>query len=93
CRHYCRLIYTEYQLSEANKTETHLRHALNVTEKTLSADNGWKSETIERLNQLSMYCTDRDKHIYELNLQMDSLKQEISDRDNELCYYCVENMS
>ncbi|CAG2109657.1 unnamed protein product, partial [Medioppia subpectinata] len=82
-----KLKFSEIQLSEAIKTESHLRHTLNVTEKALNSANICKYETIERLNELSMYCTDRDKHINELNLQMDSLKQRITDRDNELWFF------
>ena len=81
------LLHSEFELSEANRRESDLRLSLSVANRALNEEKCAKYEAFEKLNQLSINCIDRDKHIIELNSRMDSLKREISDKDNELWFH------
>lgn len=74
-------------MSEVQKNETDLRKSYKLAKDALNVEESDKYEAIQQLHELYSQCTSHENQIIKLKQQVDRLKKEITDKDNELWFF------
>ncbi len=81
------MLSTEFELTEVQKNEAELRMSYEVTKDALNVSECEKLEAIEHSHDLYLQRSSHENQIINLKEQVDILKKENIDKDNELWFF------